>query len=330
MKSKIYFFLLIILLPFLSFGAKPLHNFYEKSFLLHYKEVRETLKEHGFKELYFKTPDGLRLNGLYLERPNARCTIIICAGWLPGKMEGLATFFALLPDYCNILFFDARGHGKSEGPLFREIWRYGVNEHKDILGAISCSRQLSKLPIIICGICSGAFNAAHAVISLETSHIAQKVGIKGLVFDSGWGSVTKMSCSVVIASFEKRLLHLLAIMYKTKDQTALKELTIYKTVFYGMQSTASFLHSLFFKPFVEKYEKTTNLFDKIHHIKAPILFIHSYEDTYADVHDAIKLLDLATDKQTWFVDNSYHAAHHLKQKELYQEKLMSFIDKALQ
>jgi len=103
----------------------------------------------------------------------------VCAGWLPGKKEGMATFYALLPENCNILLFDARGRGASEGSLLYNIWKYGTSEYKDIIGAIFWINHNNKLPIIIGGTCSGVFNAAHAIIKLTQKNLIHKTNVKG-------------------------------------------------------------------------------------------------------------------------------------------------------
>jgi pimeloyl-ACP methyl ester carboxylesterase len=305
-----------------------LQKFYSPSLWAHYSAVRENLKQNGFNEIYFETPDKLKLNGLFLERPNARCTVIICAGWLPGKLEGMADFFEILPPYCNILFFDSRGHAKSEGSLFKYVWRYGTSEYNDALGAIAFAKKSSSLPIIICGVCAGAFNAAHALITLEKRNLTEKLQIKGLIFDSGWGSVTKMSYTNTLGNIEKALVLSLASLYKTK--ALFKESFCFKALSTWAQYSYTIAHSLCVKPLVAQYEDTTNLFDKIHLIQSPILFVHGCNDNIAYIEDAMALSALAQRKECLWIDYSSHAAHHIKHKNLYQEKLVAFIDMCLQ
>src|SRR5581483_8890448 len=190
------FFLVINICTPLIFAQQKNDHYYDVSFLKNYSQVRTVLKAEGFKEIYFKTSDNLRINGLFLTRPHATCNVIVCAGWLPGRKEKMATFFAALPSHCNIFFFDARGRGKSEGPLLRQVWKYGVNEYKDIVGAIEYIHSRNALPIILCGVCSGAFNATHAVLHLEKQGLLSRYNIKGVIFDSGWGSIMKISRTV--------------------------------------------------------------------------------------------------------------------------------------
>src|SRR5437762_5915033 len=118
MKIKISFFAAIIFTLY-SYGGQNKEQLYSISFLKDYKAARTALENAGFIKTTFTTSDNFKLAGLFLSRPHATCNIIICAGWLPGRKEGMATFYDLLPNDCNILFFDARGRGESEGLL---IW----------------------------------------------------------------------------------------------------------------------------------------------------------------------------------------------------------------
>ncbi len=318
MQKKYIFLLPFIFSTLYSFAAQHSDRYHDLSFLKNYSAVRKDLKKNGFKEIYFKTPDGLRINSLFLSRPHATCNVIVCAGWLPGRKEEMATFFTTLPSYCNILFFDARGHGKSEGPLFSQIWKYGVNEHKDIQGAMLYLHSCNHLPIIVCGVCSGAFNAAHAVLDLENKGLLSKLNIRGIVFDSGWGSFKKMSRTVMIGGSDKRMRRFFGDVGSC---------AWYKALFSAISFNINVLHTCILSHIAQLYESQTNLFNKIKGTQVPFMFIHSYNDLYADIQDAQKLASLVKNKQCWWIkDGSYHACHHLKKRELYQQKVAAFID----
>ncbi len=328
MKIKKFFTFTALFLSLYASGHNDTEKFYSKSFLRNYDAVNKSLKEIGFEDISFETSDGLTLRGLFLARPNATCNAIICAGWLPGKKEGMATFYALLPEYCNILLFDARGRGASDGSLLWKIWRYGMDEYKDVLGAISWINHNNELPIIIGGTCSGVFNAAHAILKLiQTNTIAQS-RVKGLFFDSGWGSVMTMSQSSAIINIKKSIGKVVKLLQGTKQN-------LKNSILYQLCSSAAIYcfkaaHTVCARPLIMQYEKATNLFDKINQITVPILFVHSYDDTHADFSNANRLATLAPNKQCWWINESSHARHHLIHKELYKEKLIAFIDKALQ
>lgn len=326
--QKNYFLSSISLLSFSVYCTENIDQLYSTIFLKNYIAVRQSLKNYGFKPIVFKTTDNLSLHGLFLSRPNATCNVIVGAGWLPGKKEGMASFYAILPENCNILFFDARGHGESEGSLLWKLWEYGLHEYKDFLGGISYLNNINNLPIIILGICAGAFNATHALIDLEkNNHIVQS-HVKGLIFDSGWGSITSITYTTPPAAIEKRLTTLLTLIYSTKKQS--RQSLMYKACNLLAQTCYMASYYLCVKPLVKQHEEATTLFDKMRYITTPILFIHSDDDTYATKNDALKLSQLASHTTCWWISKSYHAMHHLIYKELYKEKITQFIDKALQ
>jgi pimeloyl-ACP methyl ester carboxylesterase len=318
----------IILLPFSLHCTENVEQLYSTSFLKNDEAVCASLKLHGFQEITFKTPDHFTLHGLWLERPDATCNVIVCAGWFPGKKEGMATFFALLPEYCNILLFDARGRGNSDGSLLGKLWQYGLHEYKDILGAISYINYTNSLPIVLTGMCSGAFNAAHALIHLAKSNNLNRSHVRGLVFDSGWGSVTEIARTAPAAGIEKRLINFLNVLYTDKSQT--KKSYLFQLCSLLAHCNYTFSYHIMTKHISRYYEHATTLFDKIHHITTPILFIHSDDDTYAIKSDALRLSQLAPHSLCWWIEKSYHAKHHLIHKELYKEKIAAFIGEILQ
>ncbi len=320
-------FLVIMLFSFYCYVIPHKEQFYSKSFLKNYKATRTALKDINFKKITFTTTDNLKLVGLFLSRSDATCNVIICAGWLPGRKEGMATFYDLLPEYCNILFFDARGRGESEGSLIWNVWRYGVDEYKDIIAAISWINNNNELPIIIGGTCSGVFNAAHAILHIIKNNTLEQSRIKGLIFDSGWGSVIAMSQSSAIANIKKYFIKTAVFIEGTKKKIAQKK--FYTTSYSFIISCFKIIHRLCAKPLIISYEKTTNLFDKIHQITIPILFIHSYDDTHAAFSNVYKLAKLTPNKQCWWIETSSHAKHHLIHKELYKEKVIAFIENVI-
>lgn len=320
MKIQISFFFITLLSSY-CYGTENKEQFYSTSFLKDYKAVQKSLHDEGFKKVTITTADNLKLSGLYLNRPNAQYNVIVCAGWLPGRKEGMATFYALLPECCNILFFDARGHGESEGSLLWKLWRYGIDEYKDITAAVSWCTNNNRLPIIIAGICSGAFNAMHAVNYIEKNNPYHNV--KGLIFDSGWGSIIKIIKTSPIAGIKKRLSCCISYFYKKKSRL---NNYLYRACSFSMKHLCTLCNHLCAEPLTIQYDHITNLFNIMETITTPVLFIHSYDDVYADIQDAINLSHLVKNKQCWWIEKSSHAKHHLIHKTLYKEKIITFID----
>lgn len=294
-------------------------------FLKNYKRVNYALRKEGFTHGFFESTDGLALNYLLLEKPHARASIIVCCGWLPGRKEGMASLFALLPHDCNILFFDARGHGSSEGPLLSQFYAYGKHEYKDIIGAIRFMHERNpQTPIIIFGMCAGAFNAAHALIRLaKQPDMLSYYRIAGFIFDSGWGSVTNASYSAPYTHIKDSVHEMIA--GHRKKQTLLSQcIAAPLLAFYTL------LHKAAIAPLLSHNESRSQLYDKIDAITLPTLFIHAHDDLHIPISEAQRLAQRCKNAQCWWIDQpSKHGCHHLKHAAQYREKLCDFIEHAL-
>ena len=163
--------------------SKP--DFFNTQFLVHYDKVEQALisPEEGFKQIDFKSADGLNLKGLYKKVEGAPYTIIFAAGFYPGRKEGLATYTKMLKDNPNILLYDARGHGKSDGRLFSNLANYGVEDFNDPIGALRfAQKQNPNGEIKFFGTCAGAFHVARALSVID----CKKEKVTGFVYDSGY------------------------------------------------------------------------------------------------------------------------------------------------
>ncbi len=68
-----------------------------------------------FEDVFFKTPDNLKLNGWFVPTKDAAYTILFChgnAGNISHRLEKIKFFQGL---GCNIFIFDYRGYGRSKG-----------------------------------------------------------------------------------------------------------------------------------------------------------------------------------------------------------------------
>lgn len=314
-----------------NFTKHDPHNWHESPylntrFLEQYDLVSQTLQEEGFQEGFFTTSDKLNINYLYLPRSQAEYTMIFCCGWLPGRKEGLASFYALMPQNCNMLFFDARGHGKSDGPLLSNFWEYGKKEYKDVIAAIRFAHEQSSKPIILFGICAGAFHAAHALITLEKNKKLADLTVAGLIFDSGWGSVSTSSHSAPRARIRESIASAAAHIYGSKQSKKHENNVVIRTISQLAANTYSVAHALLVRPLLYLNEKRTNLFDKIHQMRTPVFFIHAHDDEYTTIKDVKTLARLVERKKCWWItEPSSHASHHLKHKDEYRAQLCTFI-----
>lgn len=128
--------------------------------------------------------DNLVLKGWYLEGKEDGPTIITVHGTegnrangIPGIMELVSS---LTKEGFNILMFDLRGHGESEGTYYSG----GYYERYDLLGAIDylTSRGVNKIGVI--GFSVGAVTSILAA--------AEDPGISAVVSDSSWADFTEI------------------------------------------------------------------------------------------------------------------------------------------
>lgn len=300
-------------------------KYFDTSFLADYDKVARSLKEENFSEIIFTSTDGLRLEGLYLKRPDAQYNVICCAGWWPGRKEGIATFYTLLPQDCNILFFDARGHGNSEGS-YKQI-SYGVHEYKDIIGALELVHTDNGKPTLLYGLCAGAFNAAHAVFELQKQNRLEKLQVLGLVFDSGWVSVERTAYSVATARTHEMLMKHIASWYVLPHYREAQKTRLFSCAALLSNILIGGVHMLL-KPFLTRYDSATNLLTKAQKtpLRVPCLFIHSYDDTSVSLNDVQKFAACVPRKEClWINKTSKHACHYLKHTEVYEQYLHRFI-----
>ncbi|TVQ66342.1 MAG: alpha/beta hydrolase [Balneolaceae bacterium] len=98
------------------------------------KNLTATPEDRGleYEEVYLYTEDDLRLHGWYIPAPEARGSVLFFhgnAGNISGRLESIMIFNELR---LNVMIFDYRGYGRSEGKPTEEgtyrdaiaAWRY--------------------------------------------------------------------------------------------------------------------------------------------------------------------------------------------------------------
>jgi hypothetical protein len=175
-KVTIAYFLLFPLFLFFS-GCGSLF-FYPQ------KQLHDNLVARLFspEDIYFKTSDGLTLNGWFFQAANteARATILV----LHGNAENLSTHVNsvlwLIREGFNLFIFDYRGYGKSQGsPGIK-----GVHlDAEAALKALLSMPRVDKERIIVLGQSIGGAIAVYTV-----AHTPYKDRIAALVIDSAFSS----------------------------------------------------------------------------------------------------------------------------------------------
>jgi len=149
------------------------------------KEVKFFPSDAGlsFKDVYFESRDGHKLNGWFIPRENARYTVFFAhgnAGNISHRLEKLR-FFGQFG--CNVFIFDYRGYGKSEGNPSEKGLYADIRAAYDYL----ISQGITADKIIGYGESLGG-----AVII----DLASKNTMRALIIDSSFSSVKDMIKSI--------------------------------------------------------------------------------------------------------------------------------------
>ena len=311
-------FLLLNLVTILSIYTQQdaLSNLFDTKTLKNSQAVQQILTSHGFKKTCFTTDDNFKICGLFLDQSKTKKTkgtILYCAGFYPGTKEGMASFYALLADQpYNFLFFDARGHQESDGSLFsyNNLKQYGSSEFQDIVAAIhflyayNAENKISQ-NIIIHGICSGAFHSIKAIDHLQKTNNPQHACIKGIIFDSGWLKLT----DIVEPTVHAETYH----YFKN-------------TYFSWLAKPISSLIRLFYRCVLKNHHaKVDTIEASLTRATCPIFFIHCSNDPYVPITPIQMLAKEKDHPHTWWIMHDSHATYHLKEQNLYAEKIKGFL-----
>lgn len=149
-----------------------------------------TLLHREFEDVSFVAEDGTTLRGWFIpaQKPSQR-TLLICHGVAANRTAFLT--FMLVGDVldANVLLFDFRGHGASDGHTIS----LGYWEKQDVLAAIGWLR--SERPdachdLIGAGISMGSASLIRAAAEVEPP-------LSGLLIDSGFTSTSDMAGQIV-------------------------------------------------------------------------------------------------------------------------------------
>ncbi len=104
--------------------------------------------------------DGVDLAAWYFANPReAGCAVVMLHGFSGDKSEVLAATPIFWKRGCDILVYDARGHGESS----RALLTYGVHEREDLLRAVEWLAAKTGLPRSKIGLAGWSYGAATAI-----------------------------------------------------------------------------------------------------------------------------------------------------------------------
>lgn len=260
------------------------------------KEVHELLaQKHPFQLVHFTSEDGVNLAGLWIKREKPTATMVVCHGFRCCK-ETMYEYADLFPNF-NILFFDFRAHGKSNG----EYITFGFHEYKDVLVAAHWAKKraqhehrgITPMPLVVLGVSMGG---ASALLAAEFD----KDLADALVIDSTYADLLK----TLGTAFTRK-----AKLPRYPFMPVLKQMLH----FWGKCEVDMI-----------KPVRSVEAIDK------PILFIHSCLDMLITPDAALALYAASKNKSTkiWVAPTGRHGFVHREHPEWYAKKVTHFLRKA--
>ncbi|MFA6527809.1 MAG: alpha/beta hydrolase [Candidatus Babeliales bacterium] len=254
-------------------------------------EIRqELLERQDAKSVEFCTQDGLKLSGFLITRKDATVNAVMCHGY-QGRKEFMYALIDLFPDW-NILLFDFRAHGQSEGT----ITSIGYHEYKDVIAAVNFMKKTfnadadTKNSTVVLGISMGG------AATLKAAELEPNLA-DALIIDSTYAVLSDM----MLKGFSVK--------------SGLPYYPFFPLIKQMYRYLANFdINSM-------------NPQESVKVIKKPIFFIHSCNDNFISPIDTLQLYANAKNKKSklWIGPPCRHGWLHCYQKETYQRKVLKFV-----
>lgn len=260
------------------------------------KELRsELLSRKDSQVISFKNQDGQALSGILIKRLNARANIVLCHGYR-GSKEFMYGYVDMFPQF-NILLFDFRAHGQSEG----RIISIGCHEYKDVIAAVDFMKDStkssdgSKLPLILLGISMGGASAIKA--ASERADLCD-----ALIIDSTFADLTK----IMVKGFTIK--------------AGLPYYPFFPLIRWMFEETADcYINEMNSACYAKKISK-------------PIMLIHSCNDKFISPANALKIyenLNQAKLAKVWIGPKCRHGWLHSYYGDLYKKKVSKFLNHSI-
>jgi alpha-beta hydrolase superfamily lysophospholipase len=276
----------------LTFVADPLVYGKRQSELI--EEIRtELFKRSDIQKVSYPSRDGLMLSAYLVKRQNAQGNLILCHGYR-GAKEFMYGYIDMFPQF-NILFFDFRAHGQSEGTVIS----IGCHEYKDVLASTDFMKKHMKadnggsLPLVLLGISMGG------AASLKAAEI-EKNACDALIVDSTFSNLAKI----------------------LERGFTLKAGLPYYPFFYILK--------IMFQYFGACKILSMNTAEAVEKITLPVMFIHSCNDSFTKPSHSIRLYEHSASRyaKLWIGPKCRHGWLHSYYTDIYKKKVFKFLNKA--
>jgi len=241
----------------------------------------------------FPSRDGLMLRGWWLEADDDNPVIVLVHGSGDNRAHPAERMLGIAKDLVsygyNVLMFDMRGHGESEG----KHTSAGYYERNDLLGAIDYIRQRGiKSRIGVLGFSMGAATSLMAAAESEE--------IDAVVADSAYADIVSIIDSEFAARSNLPKFFMPIILFMTRN-------------IYNIDFTA-------IKPEEAVREISAPIFI-IHGGQDDMVPVqHAYR---------LKEASQNPDSELWIVPEAQHANSYLVRPAEYRERVISFLDEVL-
>lgn len=134
---------------------------------------------HAYEDVSFKDHAGLTLRGWWIPGTN-QGTVVMVHGWTSSRREPMTKAGFVSDAGYNVLVFDLRGHGQSDG----SYTSLGYDEPDDVASAVAFAHSRALGPIALLGYSMGA------ALVVETG--ARDSQVAAVIEDSGYGNLANV------------------------------------------------------------------------------------------------------------------------------------------
>lgn len=260
------------------------------------KRLRRFLagRELAFEDVTFRSFDGTRLHGWWFEVGRDRPTVIALHGVTKNRTDMVRFAIALAEAGINVLLFDGRGHGKSEGRFVT----YGFFEKRDVEAAIDfavLTKGVSDMRIGLAGISMGA------AITLQVAAANRRV--RAIWTDSPFASLTRVS------------------MDRLRTWTKMSQRQLAPVMWVAMRVAERRGH----------FEvRAVDPLALAHQISCPVYIVHGDKDAIIGLDHSLSIFDAlaSTEKELWVIPGVAHGRGMKWVTTEYVERLVAFFTRA--
>ena len=290
---NIMFYNILLAIGLLIFLALGLSFFIAGKIIRVPRELRhEEWKKYDLhpENIHFNSSDGIKLAGIFI-KGNLDATIILLHGYGRSKEQMLPQAAFLHKAGFNILMFDFRASGESEGKYIT----FGVKEKNDLEGAVSYLKTRKDINPEKIGLLG--FSMGGAVAIMESGELPE---IKAIVINSSYARFK----TVIWNNFK---IYLKGVPFFPLGWIVLLIIKSRTGIYYPRINPIKYLEKL---------------------QKRPLMIIHGTHDKRIPVEDTMEFYKKAPwIKEFWLVKGAGHEDTYSIKSGEYEEKVINFFKK---